>query len=302
VQCAALLLAPVASVAARQLSPAIHYYNPDWSPDGRTLLFESTRDGKSAIYTERLDGADLRKLTDAATNSEQPRWSRDGRRIAFISDRDGHLQVYIMNADGSDQRRVTDSPEVEVTPSLSPDGMWIAFTTSPPGDGGTSAICTIRTDGTGRRCLTSGGMSDGRAEWSTDGSLLLFSRRPAFSYRNATPAERAQALAGAAIFLMKSDGSDVHRVRQGPARDTSPVWGPDGRVYFRSDLNGVISILSTRPDGTDPRQVADGTVPAQFRVSPDGTHLTYAKDVAGKAGIYVYDIDSKTERLFVGER
>src|SRR6185369_10067812 len=88
----------ITGIAQTQTPEPVYYFNPDWSPDGSRILFESTRDGKSAIYTIRPDGSDLKKLTDGQANDGQAQWSPDGRQIVFISDQDGHL-LYLMNSD-----------------------------------------------------------------------------------------------------------------------------------------------------------------------------------------------------------
>jgi len=80
---------------------------PTWSPDGRWLAFESSRDGHSEIYRSAPDGSDLRRLTDSAAGNYSPQWSPDGRWLAFISARHGHPELYRMRPDGSELQRLT---------------------------------------------------------------------------------------------------------------------------------------------------------------------------------------------------
>ncbi|MGH7475318.1 MAG: hypothetical protein ACRELD_03445 [Longimicrobiales bacterium] len=81
---------------------------PAWSPDGRRIAFDSTRDGNWEIYTMAADGSDVRRLTTDAADDTRARWSPDGRRIAFQSWRHGGgMEVFVMNADGTDVRRLT---------------------------------------------------------------------------------------------------------------------------------------------------------------------------------------------------
>jgi TolB protein len=47
---------------------------PCWAPDGRHIVFESTRTGTRQIWTMLADGSDARQLTTAAQN-ESPSWS-----------------------------------------------------------------------------------------------------------------------------------------------------------------------------------------------------------------------------------
>ena len=80
---------------------------PAWSPDGRKIAFQSTRNGNRDIYVMNADGSGKRNLTRNPAKDVRPSWSPDGRRIAFLSDRDGRLEAHVMNADGSGQRSLT---------------------------------------------------------------------------------------------------------------------------------------------------------------------------------------------------
>ena len=62
-----------------------HDRHPRWSPDGRWLAFESTRDGNSQIWLLAVDGGEARQLTSLSTGAAQPVWSPDGKKLAFVS-------------------------------------------------------------------------------------------------------------------------------------------------------------------------------------------------------------------------
>jgi dipeptidyl aminopeptidase/acylaminoacyl peptidase len=59
--------------------------SPRWSPDGKWIVFESTRDGDPQLYLLPTDGGEPRKLTTISTGAAQPVWSPDGKAIAFVS-------------------------------------------------------------------------------------------------------------------------------------------------------------------------------------------------------------------------
>lgn len=101
----------------------------DWSPDGQSLVFASTRYGNrnNDLYTIRSDGSGLKKLTNHPAEDVHPAWSLDGRKIAFASERNGNRQIYAMNADGSNVIRLTNNRWYEDYPAWSPDGFQIAF-------------------------------------------------------------------------------------------------------------------------------------------------------------------------------
>src|SRR5262245_50295014 len=90
----ALVLACSAASAQEKPKP-VYYINPAWSPDGRRLAFESTRDGPFAIYVIGVDGTGLTKLSSGSAAEGQPSWSPDGTQLVFTSNRDGHEDLYI---------------------------------------------------------------------------------------------------------------------------------------------------------------------------------------------------------------
>ncbi len=59
--------------------------NPRWSPDGRWILFESTRSGNSQLWVIGISGGEARQLTKISTDAGHGTWSPDGSHIAFIS-------------------------------------------------------------------------------------------------------------------------------------------------------------------------------------------------------------------------
>ena len=106
--------------------------NPDWSPDGRQILFLSTRDGGINTYVMDADGQNVRRLTDYPPNGEfadAPVWSPDGRQIAFEWVQVGGGGIYVMNSNGRDVHPVSppDPGFRKGHPAWSPDGEQILY-------------------------------------------------------------------------------------------------------------------------------------------------------------------------------
>lgn len=49
--------------------------NPSFAPDGRHLVFQTTRSGRNQIWTMLANGTELRQLTSQGAN-EEPVWSK----------------------------------------------------------------------------------------------------------------------------------------------------------------------------------------------------------------------------------
>lgn len=149
--------------------------DPDWSPDGRTIIFTShaatdeyTNATTAEIYSMSADGTGTpRALTRNTDEERAPGWSADGRRIVFSCrrDRKPDFDICVMAADGSGERKVTASPLGDLTPSWSPDGTSIVFH-RPKGAGlGLWDLWVVRADGSGESRLTDAPGFTGFASW-----------------------------------------------------------------------------------------------------------------------------------------
>ncbi len=104
---------------------------PQFSPDGRKLIFISERSGMDQIWVSDPDGGDAVQLTSfaGASPSYWPRWSPDGRQIAFVARPGENVDVYIVNAAGGDLHPFANLPGNELWPDWSRDGKWIFYST-----------------------------------------------------------------------------------------------------------------------------------------------------------------------------
>lgn len=64
------------SDVVRVTSDAFDNLSPDWSPDDRSLVFVSDRDGRHQLYVMAVDGTGQRRLTTGFGSAEFPSWSR----------------------------------------------------------------------------------------------------------------------------------------------------------------------------------------------------------------------------------
>lgn len=225
------LVAPVTAGVVRDVNPAI-------SPDGRWLVFASTR-GRSLDETSLwlaplgAEAAPVR-LTEGAWIDSHPAWTRDGRTIVFASTRDGgdfdlwRLPVAAGRAAGPPEQ-LTTAPSHEVTPAVAADGSIVYAAVTPKGGAEVESRLEERAPDGAIRALTAG-PADTSPALSPDGATIAFAR-PAV--HDGVPHSE--------LWRMPRGGGEATRLVDLPLTDESgPVWSPDGRfVLATSVLRGA---------------------------------------------------------------
>jgi Tol biopolymer transport system component len=235
---------------------------PVWSPDGKTLLFDSNRtdpdpndaDVVNDVFAMRPDGTGVTKLTDSKGLSGEPAWSPDGALIAMEADRGdpAHEQgIYVMNADGSDMRLLTTAGAGfhDGKPRFSPNGKLLAFTRFRGKDlNEKAAIYTVRLDGSGLHRLTTFAIHADDLDWSPDGKLLAFD-----GYPNPN--------AYGDIYVVDVNGRHLRNLTHNPAGkagSADPVFSPDRQWILFLDNRvlggrGQTGLATMKPDGSGER-------------------------------------------------
>jgi len=146
--------------------------SPQYSLDGKRVVFCSSRSGTREIWVASADGSNAVQLTYLATTmTGAPRWSPDGRQIVFDSNVGRTYDVYTIDANGGNMRRLTDHPAVDAVASYSRDGRWIYFLS---GRSGGNEIWKIPArGGEAIRVTQKGGYV---AFESLDGSMLYYTK------------------------------------------------------------------------------------------------------------------------------
>ena len=207
--------------------------DPQVSPDGSRILFESNRDeGDTEIYVMNADGSGQTRLTVSPGYDVVGTWSPDGERVAFVSTRaDGNWDIYVMNADGSGVTRLTDNPGTDTNPDWSPDGTELVFWSSRSSGLG---LFKMNADGTGVTQLTDV-INDNEPDWSPDGQKIAFSSARDGNFE---------------IYEMNADGSGLTRLTNSSAIDFSPSFSPDGTHIAWWRYDGQSEIFVMKADGT----------------------------------------------------
>jgi Tol biopolymer transport system component len=247
---------------------------PALSPDGKTVAFlRSTTVDVPEIYTVALSGGNAQQVTHEGTGAGAPMWSSDGRYIIFYSFRNGLSRMWRTTAASGAIEPETVYPR---SGTLSRDRRRLAYVETPGFVGGQAfGVWRIGLSSAGGRAIlqnkvlaSDGGNSsaqpspDGRQLvfqsararnsceiWKSDadGSNALqltsfekgFSGTPRWSPDGKWIAFDYHPVTHGQIYLVDSEGRNLHMVASGNYENIVPGWSRDGTaIYFASNRTG----------------------------------------------------------------
>ncbi|MCL4106300.1 UNVERIFIED_CONTAM: hypothetical protein GTU68_003461 [Idotea baltica] len=166
------------------------------SPDGKKIVFTSTRSGDLELYTMDVDGSNVVQVTDELGYDGGAFFSPDGTKLVWRASRpqtpedqkmykdllaDGKVQptnmeLYVGNVDGTEKRKVTELGKANWAPFFHPSGEKIIFASNHAGESGRKFnLFMINVDGTGLEQITFDETFDAFPMFSFDGKYLVFS-------------------------------------------------------------------------------------------------------------------------------
>ncbi|MGE5221610.1 MAG: DUF5050 domain-containing protein [Omnitrophica WOR_2 bacterium] len=263
--------------------------SPDWSPDGKNILYSQVQGSIWKIYRMDADGSN--KVWLGQQYGYCAVYSPDGSKIAYGDDSgDADGEIFVMDANGSNVVQLTNNDVGEGNViQWSPDGQRILFLAFTYNSGnGIYSMVVINADGSNRKIISPSGVSDTSPRWSPDGSRIVFA-----SHSNA----------GRDLFTVQSDGKNRKQLTTvGGAND--PAWSPDGtRIVYVNHEGENHEIRSIGVDGTGDTPLYTYQGPSSTggypMWSPDGSMIAFTGDHLTNSGnnaqnIYIIDVNTRT--------
>ncbi|MBZ5677139.1 MAG: hypothetical protein LAP61_23085 [Acidobacteriia bacterium] len=182
---------------------------PEFTPDGKNVLFAATIDGWTQLMMAGIDGSGMRRISNVRAIEVSPRVNpKTGNDLLFISGRSGHQQLWRMNLDGTDREMLTSGVGDVANPSWSPDGHHIAFCWTRGYEPGNFNIFVMDiADKVPVQLTTNSGRNE-NPWWAPDGVHLVFS-----SMRGRVTQ----------LYSMLADGTNVRQLTT-QGNNLQPVW------------------------------------------------------------------------------
>ncbi len=269
-----------------------------WSPDGKSIVFQSEKSGIQKIYTINIDGSGLKKITHGISRDFYPDWSPDGKSILFHSDRNGRydlgtqdLDIYQLRLDSLKAKALVNDSHNDIMGRWSPDGNKIVFVSDRRGyrDVTNIYIYDLQTKKTTN--VTSGFEEAYDPAWSPDGSKIAFS----------APTQFHDGLYD--IFVVNVDGSNLINLTNNSERhDFVPDWSPDGKkILFQAGFRSPVQIYAIDVFSKKVSQITSGEKSNDLaRWSPNGEKIIFVSYRNKNGDIYMMNSDGSNQKMIVG--
>jgi len=311
---AAPLLAQTPSHLAniRQLTFGGQNAEAYWAPDGKRLIFQTTRDNLECdqIFIMNADGSEQHMVSTGKGRTTCGYFLADNKHILYASTHEasaacppaadrskGYLwavypgyDIYLATDDGKIEKKLAGAPRYDAEATVNFKTGKIVYTSMESGD---IDLWTMNSDGSGKKQITKSEGYDGGAVFSRDGKHLVWrANHPSTpdddkKYRELL-AENLTSPMKMELFLADGDGKHARQITYYGCASFAPTFTPDGKkILFSSnkhDCDGrKFELYMINLDGSGLEQVTNfGGFTAFPEISPDGKKLVFASDKDAK--------------------
>jgi TolB protein len=247
---------------------------PEFSPDGKHLVFASDRSGSFDIWMVGTDGSQPTQLTHEPAHEVHPTWAPDSQRIAYCSMNPASRQweLWMLDLRQPGLRKLIG---YGLYPRWSPTEDVLVYQRARERGQRLFSVWTLRLVNGEPRFPTEVSASASEAHilptFSPDGRYIAFCAVTGQGGSATIPASAASD-----IWVVNTDGSEPVRLTEGHGTAYSPFWAKDGRTYFTSTRGGKETIWSVRP-------VIDASATRPAPAEPTLEHAAFSLDSAGSA-------------------
>ena len=295
-----------------------------WSPDGKRLIFQSTRDGRSCDqqYIMNADGSGLHMVSTGKGVTTCGYFLADNKHVIYASTHEsgdacpppadrskGYVwavyagfEIYLATDDGKIVKKLTDTPGYDAEGTVNWKKNKIVYTSLSTGD---LELWEMKPDGSGKKRITTAEGYDGGAVFSRDGSKLVW--RANHPGTPETMAKYRDLIKDNLTTPMKMElfiadgGKNQKQITNYGCASFAPTFTPDGKkILFSSNKQKCDSrefeLYMINPDGSGLEQVTTfGGFTSFPEFSPDGKKLVFATDykATGKYEFNIFTADWK---------
>jgi TolB protein len=296
-----------------------------WAPDGKRLIFQSTRDKLDCdqIFVMNADGSNQHMVSTGQGRTTCAYFLKDNKHIVYASthaalpacppaaDRSkGYVwavydtyDIYLATDDGKIEKKLAEAPGYDAEATVNWRTGKIVYTSMQSGD---LDLWTMNADGSGKKQITKTEGYDGGAVFSRDGKKIVWrANHPQTpeglkSYRELLAANLTTPMK-MELQVSDADGSNAHAITNFGCASFAPTFTPDGKkILFSSNKQACDSrkfeLFLVNVDGTGLEQVTDyGGFTSFPEFSPDGKKLVFAtdKDSTGRYEFNIFTADWK---------
>jgi TolB protein len=212
--------------------------SPSWSPDGRSILYTSYKEGNPSLFLfDLFSGKDVKFSSRTGLNLGA-KWSPTGKQIAVTLERQGNTDIYLLDSSGNVVRRLTEYAGIDVSPTWSPDGRSIAFVSDRSGG---PQIYIMDVDSGKTRRLTFAGGYNTSPDWSPKGDRIAYTSRVGGRFH---------------IMTTAIQGGEPQDLTPDSGNHEDPSWSPDGRyIAFSSNRKGPYNIYIMQSTGENQQRL-----------------------------------------------